>query len=191
MGSSSGHWLCRTLILYDRTDPPALFSDLAGITAATFAPHASGNLDAALSAPRTKIRGVINDLTSGRTEDFEILRKRAPCRRHRCDYANSHPAAGQIAESGAGHYLEPVRSSDRILAVPAAEARSGRPGKTPWRRVARGRRATDRSFRTSGPGSGEPQTRRAYRTKHQCAHNQRSRRIRPGLSGQDELHVYS
>src|SRR5215470_7285769 len=44
----------RTFMLYDRTNPPTLPSDLAGITAAHFAPHASGNLEAALGAPCTK-----------------------------------------------------------------------------------------------------------------------------------------
>jgi hypothetical protein len=52
----------RTFMLYDRTNPPALPSDLAGITAATFAPHASGNLEAALGAPSTKIRNAIERL---------------------------------------------------------------------------------------------------------------------------------
>jgi hypothetical protein len=52
----------RTFMLYDRTKPPALPSDLAGITAATFAPHVSGNLEAALGAPSTKIRKVIERL---------------------------------------------------------------------------------------------------------------------------------
>ena len=52
----------RTFMLYDRTNPPALPSDLAGITAATFAPHASGNLLAALGAPSTMIRKAIERL---------------------------------------------------------------------------------------------------------------------------------
>ncbi|MBK6873809.1 MAG: nucleotide-binding protein [Kineosporiaceae bacterium] len=38
----------RTFMVYDRTEPPHLPSDLAGITAATYAPHDSGNLRAAL-----------------------------------------------------------------------------------------------------------------------------------------------
>ena len=52
----------RTFMLYDRTNPPTLPSDLAGITAATFAPHASGNLGAALGAPSTKIRNSVERL---------------------------------------------------------------------------------------------------------------------------------
>lgn len=52
----------RTFMLYDRTHPPALPSDLAGITAADFAPHGTGNLVAALGAPCTKIEGVIKRL---------------------------------------------------------------------------------------------------------------------------------
>ena len=52
----------RSFMLYDRTKPPALPSDLAGITAATFAPHASGNLEASLGAPSTMIREAIERL---------------------------------------------------------------------------------------------------------------------------------
>ncbi len=52
----------RTFMLYDRTNPPVLPTDLAGITAASFAPHASGNLEAALGAPCAKIRTVIERL---------------------------------------------------------------------------------------------------------------------------------
>jgi hypothetical protein len=46
----------RTFLLFDRTNRPALPSDLAGVTAATFEPHASGNLQAALGAPCHLIR---------------------------------------------------------------------------------------------------------------------------------------
>ena len=49
----------RTFVLHDRVHPPALPSDLAGITAATFEPHASGNLEAALGAPCTRIENAI------------------------------------------------------------------------------------------------------------------------------------
>lgn len=45
----------RTYMLYDRTKPLALPSDLAGVTAATFEPHSSGKLEAALDAAVTKI----------------------------------------------------------------------------------------------------------------------------------------
>jgi hypothetical protein len=45
----------RTFMIYDRSNPPALPSDLAGITATTFEPHSSGNLEAALGAACTKI----------------------------------------------------------------------------------------------------------------------------------------
>jgi Predicted nucleotide-binding protein containing TIR-like domain len=40
----------RTYIVYDRTDPPALPSDLAGVTVATYMPHHDNNLRAALGA---------------------------------------------------------------------------------------------------------------------------------------------
>lgn len=52
----------RIFMLYDRTNPPVLPTDLAGITAASFAPHASGNFEAALGAPCAKIRAVIERL---------------------------------------------------------------------------------------------------------------------------------
>jgi Predicted nucleotide-binding protein containing TIR-like domain len=52
----------RTFMLYDRTDPPGLPSDLAGVTPATFAPHASGNLVAALGAACTKIQDAVEKL---------------------------------------------------------------------------------------------------------------------------------
>lgn len=52
----------RTFMLFDREAPPALPSDLAGVTAATFQRHSSGNLEAALGAPCTKIQNAIEKL---------------------------------------------------------------------------------------------------------------------------------
>jgi predicted nucleotide-binding protein len=52
----------RTFIVYNHADSPALPSDLAGVTAATFQPHADGNLQAALGAPCTQIQNVIKGL---------------------------------------------------------------------------------------------------------------------------------
>jgi hypothetical protein len=52
----------RTYIVYDRTNTPALPSDLAGVGAATFAPHADGNLKAALGAACTTIQDAIQKL---------------------------------------------------------------------------------------------------------------------------------
>lgn len=63
----------RTCMLYDRTTPPSLPSDLAGITAATFAPHATGNLEAALGAPCTKIRSGIERLGIRKDKGFQDL----------------------------------------------------------------------------------------------------------------------
>lgn len=45
----------RTFIVYDRTAGLKLPSDLAGVSAATFQPHASGNLRPALNAAATRI----------------------------------------------------------------------------------------------------------------------------------------
>jgi predicted nucleotide-binding protein len=52
----------RTFMLYDRSAPPALPSDLAGISAATFAPNSSGNLGAALGPPCAKIEWAVERL---------------------------------------------------------------------------------------------------------------------------------
>ena len=52
----------RTFMLYDRTRRPELPSDLAGVTAATFEPHSSGNIQAALGAPCTRIQNAIERL---------------------------------------------------------------------------------------------------------------------------------
>lgn len=49
----------RTFMLYDRTNPPRLPSDLAGISAATYAPHSSGNLRSALGAACTEIQEAV------------------------------------------------------------------------------------------------------------------------------------
>ena len=65
----------RTFMVYDRTNPPALPSDLAGITAATFAPHTSGNLEAALGAPCAKIRSAVERLGIRKDKGFQDLEK--------------------------------------------------------------------------------------------------------------------
>jgi hypothetical protein len=65
----------RTFMVYDRTNPPALPSDLAGITAATFAPHTSGNLEAALGAPCAKIRSAVDRLGVRQDKGFQDLEK--------------------------------------------------------------------------------------------------------------------
>lgn len=65
----------RTFMLYDRTDPPHLPSDLAGITAATYALHDSGNLRAALGAPCTLIQEAVERYGMRRDRGFEALRR--------------------------------------------------------------------------------------------------------------------
>ncbi len=49
----------RTFIVYDRTADIKIPSDLAGVTMATYQPHSSGNLEAALGAPSTKLKQII------------------------------------------------------------------------------------------------------------------------------------
>jgi hypothetical protein len=52
----------RTFMLFDRENPPSLPSDLAGITAATFEKHSSGNLEPALGAACTRIQTSVERL---------------------------------------------------------------------------------------------------------------------------------
>ncbi|WP_130734276.1 TIR domain-containing protein [Flavobacterium sp. J27] len=72
----------RTYIVYDRTKPIKIPSDLAGITASTFQEHSDGNLQASLGACCTQIgneikrQGVrvnaeLNKLSTA-TQDFEL-----------------------------------------------------------------------------------------------------------------------
>jgi hypothetical protein len=49
----------RTFVVYDRTSHLKMPSDLAGVTHASYQPHASGNLQAALGAATTLIKGAI------------------------------------------------------------------------------------------------------------------------------------
>lgn len=52
----------RTFILYDRSRPPDLPTDLAGVTPATFEPHAGGNMQAALGAAAYTMRRTMSRL---------------------------------------------------------------------------------------------------------------------------------
>jgi hypothetical protein len=65
----------RTFMVYDRTNPPALPSDLAGITAATFEPHTSGNLEAALGPSCTRIGSAIERLGFRKDRGYQDLEK--------------------------------------------------------------------------------------------------------------------
>ena len=60
----------RTFMVYDRTAALALPSDLAGITAATFVPHSTGNLEAALGAPTIRFFEVLRGSVSERVVSF-------------------------------------------------------------------------------------------------------------------------
>jgi hypothetical protein len=63
----------RTFMVFDWSQPIELPSDLAGITAATFEPHLSGNLNAAFGAPCTKILNQIDRLGVRETERMKNL----------------------------------------------------------------------------------------------------------------------
>ncbi len=65
----------RTFMIYDRADSPALPSDVAGIAAATFTPHSTGNLAAALGAPCAKIQDGIERLGVRESKGFRDLEK--------------------------------------------------------------------------------------------------------------------
>ena len=62
----------RTFIVFDRTNPPKLPSDLAGVTPVTFQPHTSGNTEAAMGAACTKIEKHITRM--GRRESTRLRR---------------------------------------------------------------------------------------------------------------------
>jgi len=72
----------RTFMLFDRTRPPALPTDIAGVTAATFEPHASGNLEAALGAACTRIEGVVGRLGLRDTQRVQRLSDAADSVQH-------------------------------------------------------------------------------------------------------------
>ena len=67
----------RTFIVYDRTATLKLPSDLAGVSAATFEPHASGNLQAALGAAATRIEDQAARLGVRDKERFKQLSEAA------------------------------------------------------------------------------------------------------------------
>jgi hypothetical protein len=52
----------RTFMVSDRTAPPELPSDLRGVTAAEYSPHASGNLEAALGPACRRIKNEVSRL---------------------------------------------------------------------------------------------------------------------------------
>lgn len=63
----------RTFMVYDRTNPPALPTDLAGITPATYEPHSSGNLEAALGAACTLIQTTIEKYGVRESKKVQLL----------------------------------------------------------------------------------------------------------------------
>jgi hypothetical protein len=67
----------RTFIVYDRTSNLKLPSDLAGVTAATFEPHLSGNLQSALGAAATRIEDKIERLGLKDRERLKVLSQAA------------------------------------------------------------------------------------------------------------------
>jgi hypothetical protein len=67
----------RTFIVYDRTDQIKLPSDLAGVTAATFVRHSSGNLQSSLGAVATRIEEQIGRLGLREIERYRMLSEAA------------------------------------------------------------------------------------------------------------------
>lgn len=67
----------RTFIVYDRTARLKLPSDLAGVSAATFEPHSSGNLQSALGAAATLVEEQIARLGVRDRERFKQLSEAA------------------------------------------------------------------------------------------------------------------
>jgi hypothetical protein len=91
----------RTFMLYDRTNPPTLPSDLAGITAATFEPHTSGNLQAALGAPCAIIRAAVEQLGVRKDKGSrEYLQQQLEETRQQLDVAKHQLEGAQLAAAG-------------------------------------------------------------------------------------------
>ena len=67
----------RTFIVYDRTGNLKLPSDLAGVTAATYEHHSSGNLQSALGAAATRIEDKIERLGLKDRERLKVLSEAA------------------------------------------------------------------------------------------------------------------
>lgn len=67
----------RTFIVYDRTTQLKLPSDLAGVAAATFEPHFSGNLQSSLGAVATRIEERIERLGLREMERLRVLSEAA------------------------------------------------------------------------------------------------------------------
>jgi predicted nucleotide-binding protein len=84
----------RVFMVYDRDNKPALPSDLDGITPATYAAHSTGNLDAALGAPTTQIKGAM-----------ELLGRR----RRSVKASNSKDKTRNITQARSNSYRKPVR----------------------------------------------------------------------------------
>jgi hypothetical protein len=67
----------RTFIVYDRTAGLKLPTDLAGVSAATFEPHANGNLQSALGAAATLVEEQVGRLGVRDRERFKQLSEAA------------------------------------------------------------------------------------------------------------------
>lgn len=67
----------RTFLVYNRTAKLKLPTDLMGVSAATFEPHTSGNLQSALGAAATKIEEQIARLGVRDKERFKLLSEAA------------------------------------------------------------------------------------------------------------------
>ena len=63
----------RTFMVFDRSNQPALPTDLAGVTAAIFEPHSSGNMEAALGAACFRIQTQIDKLGLRDSKKSELL----------------------------------------------------------------------------------------------------------------------
>jgi len=63
----------RTFMVFNRSNQPALPTDLAGVTAATFEPHRTGNMEAALGAACTRIQTQIAKLGLRESKKSQLL----------------------------------------------------------------------------------------------------------------------
>ena len=99
----------RTFIIHSRADGPALPSDLAGVSTATYEPHADGNLEAALGAACARIQSAITRLGTrvgkGGRNGHGATQQAAGCFRSLRDgseVANFEAVSGVVAGVAAG-----------------------------------------------------------------------------------------
>ena len=124
LGISTGHLgRERSFMVFDRTRPPDLPTDLLGVTPATYQPHSSGNLDASLGAASSVILrsavqlGVRHERLS---RQFDEAARRVNASGDRMDRLVSLLARSRAVELDIiASQFGPLISPDKVLAMKA------------------------------------------------------------------------